>query len=89
MSSIKTLKDARDYGGRHLVTINEDVQCEEGYSRKSRNDMNRAIGLLQESPEMFELLCSFVGFIQAGPNEPWMERKLARANDIISKIKSL
>jgi len=79
MASRKSLQLSAYYGASHLRAINCDVQSEPTYSRGMRNDMNRAIALLEAAPDMVKCVRALVGYIEAGGmedqhNRLWLAR---------------
>ncbi len=77
------MREGARYGLAHLTAINVDVQTEGGYSRKQRRDMKQAIVLLRAAPAAIDALAALLGFVEAGPIEPALQKAVDRANEAL------
>lgn len=84
MAALRTMRDAARYGAGHLEAINTDIQTEQSYSRKMRNDMDLAIRLLKEAPDAYYLLAVFSHCLENG-RKPTL-RLLKKARQVLMKV---
>ncbi len=85
MPGIRKMRSAARYGARHLTTINEDVGNEPAYSRAMRSDLNLAIALLNNAPEMVRLIETLVDYVDAGCED--LQTSAATGRRILAAIK--